>query len=133
MALQGIDDIAADVRDEIERFFEFYNQQTGVDFRNVAQGDSRKARDPALSRRARRAEGAQWFDHLHLPAAGRTRRSGQAVCEKSVRNAKCVGRYRPIGNASIKNPSQTSGWTRRCSLPGPRTQLMFSSEGVVTA
>jgi hypothetical protein len=73
--------------------------------------------------------------HVNAPAYRRQDRgdSAQPACAKSACNAKCVGRYRPIGNASIKNPSQTSGWTRRCSLPGPRTQLMFSSEGVVTA
>lgn len=40
---KDLDDIAADVLDEIERFFEFYNRQKGVDFRPLGRHGRRKA------------------------------------------------------------------------------------------
>jgi len=38
-----LEDIAADVLDEIERFFEFYNRQKGVDFHPLGREGVRKA------------------------------------------------------------------------------------------
>jgi inorganic pyrophosphatase len=49
---KDLDDIAADVLDEIERFFEFYNRQKGVDFRALGRRGRRKAE--ALIRAGRR-------------------------------------------------------------------------------
>lgn len=39
----NLSDISPDVLDEIERFFEFYNQQKGVDFRPLGRRGRRKA------------------------------------------------------------------------------------------
>jgi len=40
---KDLDDIAADVLEEIERFFEFYNRQKGVDFHPIGRRGRRKA------------------------------------------------------------------------------------------